>query len=467
MHMMPAPVVHRDVKSMNIMVMEDGTTGKIGDCGESRRVDLNSTMTRTGSPLWAAPELIAGKRYSEDVDTFSIGVVMYEIAMRALPYPREREQFKKSRGKGLDRQMMRKIGAGEIRPELVGSDVVKCKRYGIGRSFRRRRLSSRAGRAKRQSVHSTPRGIETNTIVLTQVMRRCVAFDPKKRPTMADVARLLTKVYEDSMKRKSKLAQSRSKAEPEVAKEALERSRTKEMAGVVPWPPKSPVAASFGNLISRIADPIKRANLTELTARVQETLGAECVDPLTGAFNPSTLLRILNVHDGDVEDATSNVVVCFNARYKRKMEEKRKHIIDADLSFQTLPRFSEWKRYQPCNPFMGTRTTQGHVMRYFNFGGACDFDAAKRVGLGQGGVRAKPYCNHVQHTEQNPIATTGRTLACVCDSPPPPPPPPRPSPPPRPPPPPPPPRPPRLRPPSCPPPSPPPHAHRHFRSKNS
>ena len=38
MHLMPTPVVHRDVKSGNIMVMEDGETGKIGDCGESRRV---------------------------------------------------------------------------------------------------------------------------------------------------------------------------------------------------------------------------------------------------------------------------------------------------------------------------------------------------------------------------------------------------------------------------------------------
>ena len=54
MHSMPTPFVHRDIKSTNIMIMGDGLTGKVGDCGESRRVDLNATMTMTGSPLWAA-----------------------------------------------------------------------------------------------------------------------------------------------------------------------------------------------------------------------------------------------------------------------------------------------------------------------------------------------------------------------------------------------------------------------------
>ena len=59
MHSMPEPMVHRDVKSGNIMVIEteDRMVGKLGDCGESRRVDLNATMTQTGSPLWAAVSL--------------------------------------------------------------------------------------------------------------------------------------------------------------------------------------------------------------------------------------------------------------------------------------------------------------------------------------------------------------------------------------------------------------------------
>ena len=65
MHAMPAPVVHRDVKSGNIMLTSIGgggeLVGKIADCGESRRVDLDSTMTKTGSPLWAAVSRRNGK----------------------------------------------------------------------------------------------------------------------------------------------------------------------------------------------------------------------------------------------------------------------------------------------------------------------------------------------------------------------------------------------------------------------
>ena len=63
MHSMPVPVVHRDIKSGNIMLTsdgDDGQMGKIADCGESRRVDLDSTMTQTGSPLWAAVSLCTG-----------------------------------------------------------------------------------------------------------------------------------------------------------------------------------------------------------------------------------------------------------------------------------------------------------------------------------------------------------------------------------------------------------------------
>ena len=137
MHSMPTPIVHRDVKSGNILVMADGVTGKLGDCGVSRRVDLESNMTIIGSPLWAAPELLAGKRYCEDVDTFSLGAVLYEVAVRELPYESDFAKYKKQHGNNGKNKIMREIAAGQRRPELAGK-ARKCRRYGVGGAFRKR-----------------------------------------------------------------------------------------------------------------------------------------------------------------------------------------------------------------------------------------------------------------------------------------------------------------------------------------
>ena len=156
MHTMPAPMIHRDVKSMNIMVMQDGLTGKMGDCGVSRRVDYDSTMTRIGSPVWAAPEVLAGKRYCEDADTYSLGIVMYEIAMRSLPYG------VRTMKAGKRRKLLQRVAEGKLQPKLVRR---VCRRYGVGRLFQKlfakvsleqsdskRREATRSD-AKRETTH--------------------------------------------------------------------------------------------------------------------------------------------------------------------------------------------------------------------------------------------------------------------------------------------------------------------------
>ena len=70
-------------------------------------------MTKIGSPLWAAPEVLKGMRYTEDVDVYALGVVMIEIAIKSLPYL---AQFKKTGG-SRDK-LMRAIALGEIKPQM-------------------------------------------------------------------------------------------------------------------------------------------------------------------------------------------------------------------------------------------------------------------------------------------------------------------------------------------------------------
>ena len=80
-----ADLIHRDLKSMNIMIGE-GMRGKVADYGESREKAVNSTMTSVGTPLWMAPEVSSGKRYDSQADVYSFGIILHEVLKQDLPY---------------------------------------------------------------------------------------------------------------------------------------------------------------------------------------------------------------------------------------------------------------------------------------------------------------------------------------------------------------------------------------------
>lgn len=43
-------------------------------------------MTRCGTPAWTAPEIMRHERYTERADIYSLGIVMWEVATRKLPF---------------------------------------------------------------------------------------------------------------------------------------------------------------------------------------------------------------------------------------------------------------------------------------------------------------------------------------------------------------------------------------------
>jgi len=78
-------VIHRDVKSSNMLVASDFTV-KIGDFGFSRIKADNHTMTMCGTVAWTAPEIFQGSLYSEKADVYSYGIILWEIIFRKKPW---------------------------------------------------------------------------------------------------------------------------------------------------------------------------------------------------------------------------------------------------------------------------------------------------------------------------------------------------------------------------------------------
>lgn len=80
-------VIHRDLKSPNILLTENSTL-KIVDFGTSHQQNkMNSTlMSLVGTVSWMAPEMIRKEPCSEKVDVFSYGIVLWEMLMREQPY---------------------------------------------------------------------------------------------------------------------------------------------------------------------------------------------------------------------------------------------------------------------------------------------------------------------------------------------------------------------------------------------
>jgi len=152
-HMHRLGYVHRDIKSLNVFVMDTSVTAgramvRLGDFGETMTSQeaLNQTPKCVGTTQWMAPEIFEnwrvackgeqGSLYMSSADVFSATVVVWECLTTQLPYSDARDAVKgyKLRGVELGDHIVRGLrpsagaipdGRGGVVSEHI-QEVVEC-----------------------------------------------------------------------------------------------------------------------------------------------------------------------------------------------------------------------------------------------------------------------------------------------------------------------------------------------------
>ncbi|XP_013189819.2 mitogen-activated protein kinase kinase kinase 7 isoform X1 [Amyelois transitella] len=142
--MKPKPLIHRDLKPPNLLLVGSGQRLKICDFGTA--VDKATYMSNNkGSAAWMAPEVFVGSSYTEKCDVFSWGIILWELLSRRKPFDEGGSAF----------QIMWAVHKG-TRPKLI---------------------------------EGCPPPIE-------RLMTQCWHMVPSKRPSMAEVVEMMTSLCE-------------------------------------------------------------------------------------------------------------------------------------------------------------------------------------------------------------------------------------------------------------------------------
>ncbi|XP_061313412.1 serine/threonine-protein kinase Nek5 isoform X4 [Pezoporus flaviventris] len=106
-HIHDKKILHRDVKTQNVFLSNNGKVAKLGDFGIARQLNSTTEFAHTcvGTPYYLSPEICENQPYNNKTDIWSLGCVLYELC--ALKHPFE--------GNSLH-QLMLKICRGRFHP---------------------------------------------------------------------------------------------------------------------------------------------------------------------------------------------------------------------------------------------------------------------------------------------------------------------------------------------------------------
>jgi len=153
LHCFQPQILHRDLKSLNLLLANevrqptDVPVVKVTDFGFSKFVDqaagAATHMTRNvGTVHWMAPEVFVTTNYTERVDVYSYGIVLFEIIRREPPYA--------------------SMNRGDIQDHVLHGE--------------------------RPGLQEVPEGCPAS---LAQLAQQAWAQDPQERPTFTEILRAL------------------------------------------------------------------------------------------------------------------------------------------------------------------------------------------------------------------------------------------------------------------------------------
>ena len=87
LHNRTPPILHRDLKSANLLIDTAMSTIKVADFGLARTREIHAAITQgRGTYQWMSPEVLLGGNYGVEADVFSFGVIMWECFAREIPF---------------------------------------------------------------------------------------------------------------------------------------------------------------------------------------------------------------------------------------------------------------------------------------------------------------------------------------------------------------------------------------------
>ena len=120
-------IIHRDLKPTNLLLTENKRI-KICDFGLSRPTPKNEqdkrAMSYCGTDAYMAPEIVLGMEFNSNVDVFSYGIVLAELATRRIADP-DNHIRRVIPGFGVDSEEIRSKVLKDCPPDLLNL-ILEC-----------------------------------------------------------------------------------------------------------------------------------------------------------------------------------------------------------------------------------------------------------------------------------------------------------------------------------------------------